>query len=197
MKNKLLILIAASSVSLLFGCSSNSVKKCPIDQAGYPQCSSMEEVFNDALNDNGDHLSVLPKVSVSDEDSPLLNGDGGEVDNSNPDASRSIRKIEKTREIVENPYKAKPVYIPEKVHRMWFSPWKDKSNNLHSSEIIYFTTKGYWSYGTLDEQGVAGGAVMEPLSPDDLGFSPDFTASKEETVRKHVKPEVTLIDGGK
>lgn len=195
MNSKNIMSVAAIiGVAFLSGCSTNSAQKCPIDQNGYPSCSSMEKVFDHALNEDGDHLSVLPRETTSIEDEANLLDQSTVTQEVNVAPSvNQIKQNKMANGAIEHPYDAKPVYVPEKVHRMWFAPWTDEANNLRSAEMVYFTTKGYWNYGTLNSTGAVGGAMMEPLTPDDLGFNPDYSDSASNINNNHVKPEVTIL----
>lgn len=63
-----------------------------------------------------------------------------------------------------------PVYTPPRVHRAWSAPWTDAEGRLHGGEYQYFTTAGGWNYGSLKASGQAGGAMMGPLRPNQIGF---------------------------
>lgn len=179
------IIFIASAGLVMSGCSTTT-QRCPIDQDGYPSCVSMSEVFEHAYNDDGDNLSVVPKNEESDSES-------SEDSAKEPSVSRNVI-YRNLAPVQEHPYKAKPVYVPEKVHRTWFAPWTDSNQNLHSAEQVYFTTKGYWNYGTLKATGTIGQGMMEPLAPDDLGFTPDYSSEKSAT---KVRPEITVFGENK
>lgn len=187
LKKIALIISSGAAVAVLSGCSSTSAQRCPIDQDGYPTCLSMEKVFDHAYSEDGDHLSVVPKTEESTDSSD-------DIFTSSESKSVAVKGNVQHRElspVVEHPYKNKPVYVPEKLHRVTFAPWTDSNNNLHSAEQVYFTTKGYWNYGTLNNAGAMGNGMMEPLAPTDVGFEPDYTKPKSQT--EHVQPELTIF----
>lgn len=187
---KTILLTTGLSTLLLAGCSSTSVNRCPIDQDGYPKCKSMEQVFDHALNEDGDNLSVIPKTYTEDED--LANAQKQTSSSQGQSFTRPVTQLKQANNL-EHPYQAKPVYVPEKVHRLWFAPWQDSAKNLRSAEMVYFTTKGYWNYGSMNKAGSIGSAMLEPLAPTELGFSPDFTSQDDNVKNGHVQPEVTIL----
>lgn len=192
-------ILGAVGLVVLAGCSSTGAQRCPIDQDGYPSCNSMEEVFEHALNEDGDHLSVVPKITSEDED--VVSRSRELYKKANPYGSHyqnhsapSVTSGIPHKSHIEHPYQSKPVYVPEQVHRAWFSPWENnKTKNLHSAEQVYFTTPGYWNFGTLNKTGSLGNAMLEPLAPDELGFSPDFSNQEVNIKNNHVQPEVTFL----
>ena len=217
MKNKILPLLFPLTILTLSGCSTNSTK-CPIDLDGYPSCVSSERVLDAAREGEGDKISVLGKTKTSNEHVPkssdLFGKEALEESSNTTHKPSSDDKIKIKRKFVHletNPYHKKPVWIPEKIGRIWFAPWQDKYQNLHSSEIVFFKIPGSWSYGTLKSPGQIGRALMGPAeenppvethaevvkpratTPNKFslrdGIDKDFNASD------YVAPEITF--GGK
>lgn len=208
------ILFGLFYLSVLSGCSlTPESQSCPIDEYGYPKCASTEEVFDNAMKEKGDHLSVLEKESTTREREAIASRERAAIENNKINSSNNqpVKQNLQYSGTTEHPYKEKPVYSPEKVHRIWFSPWKDEKNNLHSSENIYFTTPGYWNYGGLNKNGVAGGAILRPLEPDSeqelkdakIKFEEQQNSLKNQVTidsigrKMHVSPELTILNRNK
>ncbi|WP_018234307.1 TraV family lipoprotein [Thioalkalivibrio thiocyanodenitrificans] len=149
-----LILIGAVSL-FAAGCASSPSYSCPLNSAeGY--CKSLEDTHSAALGDFGSRENVHERSGANGGQSAERQGVVGE---------RVFPGFPMPDE------RGKPVYTPPSVHQLWIAPYQSAEGVLHGGEYLYFTTEGYWNFGTLTAPG-EGAGVITPLRPENLGFNP-------------------------
>lgn len=138
-------------VAVMSGCASSPRHSCALtNEEGY--CANMEETYSAAVQGNGSHENVLA-------------GGGKSV------SPRSVSGEAVFTGYPQAEARGMPVYTPPKPHRLWIAPWAEANGVLHGGEYVYYTTPGYWNYGTLGAPG-EGSTVLGPVRPQDLGFQP-------------------------
>ncbi len=136
---------------IISGCASSPRHSCALnDEEGY--CADTEATYNAAVRGGGSRENVLAN---SGKASSTQSAAGDSVFTGYPQAEA----------------RGMPVYTPPKPHRLWVAPWAESGGVLHGGEYIYYTTPGYWNYGTLGAPG-EGSNVLGPVRPQDLGFNP-------------------------
>lgn len=152
---------------VMMGCA--STPRCPLG-ATEGQCSSMMDTYYAARAGGGSRDTVFSERDPSADTTGPGFGLGG-MDNGNRQAVTAYAHGLERLASAGRHQLAGPVYTPAKPYKMWVAPWTDANGLVHSGENTYFVTPGYWSYGSLEIPGSAGG-VLEPAVPTDLGFAP-------------------------
>lgn len=164
-------LLACGAALVLSGCGSFDVKhSCPLQDSG--GCMSLTENYRQAKRvQNGMQTSKESIHQVGSE------GYQGPPSGAYPHIPgwQPPSHQETFQGFTPPGERGQPVYSQPRVHRSWAAPWVDANGRLHSGEYVYFTTPGRWEYGTLRAPGAAGAAMMGPVKPGSLGFTPDFT----------------------
>lgn len=164
------------TVALISGCSSNNFKQIPYgcdSEESDPFCNSVENIYKSAVDNDDRSINVLAEDrelqnlrAVNTIQSQTSEPDGRSAPQPQQDARMAnIAPAQHT-----NGLEQRPVYIPEKVHRVYRGPWRDDANILHSGEHLFYKTPGEWAFGSLKSRGSASGLVT-PLAPEELGFS--------------------------
>ena len=195
---KKVILSVLASFTLISGCTSNNFEAIPYGCDGEESgkyCASIEEIFNQSKAHDERNINVL-----ADDDEIIQDGEYRTIQsqkkiknskNSTEDTINDTQTMSSGKVVFgSRALEQRPVYTPERVHRLFRGPWMDDYEILHSGEHLFYKTPGSWNYGNMSEPGSASGLVT-PVYPEDLGFSkPGEKASTVEKTRvgRHVLP---------
>ncbi|EQD77965.1 membrane lipoprotein lipid attachment site [mine drainage metagenome] len=120
---------------------------CPLQKG--PGCQSVTQVYQDAIEaDPNLSGQWLPKVSAQSEPA------------AGPDWSAPAGYAEPGQV-------GEPIFREPRVYRVWIAPFVDANGNMHSGQYVYFSTPGEWSYGSLQDTGVASPGLYGPRPPGD------------------------------
>lgn len=188
------------SATVLGGCSSNNFSSIPYGCEGEessPYCANVETIYENAIKHEGRSINVMAedKEVVSDGEyksiqsqkiQSLKSSDGKQL----AQEQGSIPQMTGGAVFGSRALEQKPVYTPEKVHRIFRGPWMDDYQILHSGEHLFYKTPGSWNYGNLRTPGSASGMVT-PVYPEDLGFNKGGESTTDAEMRRvgrHVIP---------
>lgn len=185
----------------LCACSSNNFKQIPYGCDGDesdPYCASVSKIFDNSVDNDHRNINVLAEDMMikragdyntiqSQGKIPLDSGSALKTDNAIQGAQLNTVGV--------SALETRPVYTPEKVHRIFRGPWKDDFNILHSGEHLFYRTPGYWTFGNMNEPGSASGLIT-PVYPEDLGFTGKVDPSAEPDQKRVGRHTVTTNKQG-
>lgn len=150
--------VSAMAVATLSACSTIGYR-CPLDSSeevdSPTACTSMQQAYTAAKEGRGGQLSVM-----MDDQGRIVPRELAERRLAVPLAPQAGKE----------PYRAKsgePVFQQPKVFQVWASSFVDANGHLHDGHTAWFATPGRWSYGTVNQPGVVGSAMLNPATPDE------------------------------
>lgn len=161
--------VAVPALLALSACTSVAYR-CPLDlneKADSPTaCANMQDALVGATRGSGSANSVL-----TDGQGRRIPAGYSNNKPANPLPSELPGQAE--------PYKnasGDPVFDPPRVFQAWLPAFVDADGNLHDGHSSWFSTPGRWSYGSLQNSGLAGDLLMRPGVPGVPDWPPTANA---------------------
>lgn len=188
---KLSPLFALIICGITAGCSSNNFKEIPYGcdaEESDPYCSSVENLYAASVENEDYGINVLAsdnqikgRYIEHNVQSQVDSNFSSNSENKGSDSGTANNPI-KYQGQAHKSLDQTPVYTPESVHKLYRGPWRDDLDLLHSGEMLFYKTAGYWNFGTLKTPGSASG-LLAPVLPDELGFKRGQDINKSESTR--------------